>query len=246
MDWFKDGKKVVQSKRDKRIKLDWDLKTDLSFLEIKEAKVEDSGNYTAVITNDKGTQKADVAVVVKTIAAEVTATEQMRSSESVTLSSEVSSQAKIVKTVSEFTDDAQLERVKKVEEQKKAVTEESSEEEYESSEGEEESSEVEVQIKSQAQVVKSEVKEVAKQEGKSATSAAEVATTAAVQVTEIVEAKQVQQVVATAATTEEVQVKAPSKTLPVLELEMSSSEEESSEEEDSTEEVILKKKPAVN
>ena len=28
VDWFKDGSRIVPSKRDKRVKADWDVKTD--------------------------------------------------------------------------------------------------------------------------------------------------------------------------------------------------------------------------
>lgn len=66
MEWLKDGGPVIKQKKDKaRIKMDWDLRTDLSYLEIKNITVADAGQYTAVIFNDKGRETANVEVIVK-------------------------------------------------------------------------------------------------------------------------------------------------------------------------------------
>lgn len=51
-------------KKDKRIKMDWDVATDLQFLEIHEATVEDAGEYSMEATTDGGTVASSAKVTV--------------------------------------------------------------------------------------------------------------------------------------------------------------------------------------
>ena len=63
--WLKDGKEIKIKKKDKRMRTDWDMKTDEYILEIKSATKEDIGEYTAVATNEKGTINVVISVAFK-------------------------------------------------------------------------------------------------------------------------------------------------------------------------------------
>ncbi len=63
--WLKDGKEIKIKKKDKRIRTDWDMKTDEYILEIKSATKEDIGEYTAVATNEKGTINFVISVTLR-------------------------------------------------------------------------------------------------------------------------------------------------------------------------------------
>ena len=69
--WSKDGKVIKQKKKDKRIKIDWNVSDDTYFLEINESTVEDSGKYTVTVSNKGGSVEESVDVTVKLPAPEV-------------------------------------------------------------------------------------------------------------------------------------------------------------------------------
>ena len=62
--WMRNGKEIKATKKDKRIKIDWNMKDDSQFLEIKEATVEDAGTYTVVISNSGGSSQSVAKVTV--------------------------------------------------------------------------------------------------------------------------------------------------------------------------------------
>ncbi len=63
--WLRNGKEVKVKKKDKRIKIDWDMKTDEYTLEIQNASKDDIGEYTAVAKNEKGTVTVVITVTFK-------------------------------------------------------------------------------------------------------------------------------------------------------------------------------------
>ena len=63
--WKKDDKEIKPKKKDKRFVISWDIDNDLNTLEIKDAKVEDSGIYTIEATNSLGTVQTTVTVSVQ-------------------------------------------------------------------------------------------------------------------------------------------------------------------------------------
>ncbi len=63
--WLKDDKEIKIKKKDKRIRTDWDMKTDEYILEIKNATKDDVGEYTAVAKNEKGTITVVMTVMFK-------------------------------------------------------------------------------------------------------------------------------------------------------------------------------------
>lgn len=71
--WFKGEKQLKKSKKDPRIKIDWDMSQDLNILIINDATADDSGEYTVVAENENGSFKFTVTVLVgKTEGAEIT------------------------------------------------------------------------------------------------------------------------------------------------------------------------------
>ena len=62
--WFRGDKEVKPKKHDKRIKMDWDMKTDLYTLTIKEAVKDDAGDYTVKAVNKFGSFTFTVTVLV--------------------------------------------------------------------------------------------------------------------------------------------------------------------------------------
>ena len=63
--WKKGDKEIKPKKKDKRFVISWDIDNDLNTLEIKDAKVEDSGVYTIEATNSLGTVQSTVTVTVQ-------------------------------------------------------------------------------------------------------------------------------------------------------------------------------------
>ncbi len=63
--WLRNGKEIKVKKKDKRIKIDWDMKTDEYTLEIQNASKDDIGEYTAVAKNVKGTITVLITVTFK-------------------------------------------------------------------------------------------------------------------------------------------------------------------------------------
>ena len=62
--WSRNGK-TIKKKKDKRVKIDWNISDDTHFLEIKESVVEDSGKYTVNVSNKSGSVEESVEVTVK-------------------------------------------------------------------------------------------------------------------------------------------------------------------------------------
>lgn len=62
--WFKDDVELKTSKKNKRIKTDWDIKENMYILEIKDARNEDTGDYVLKAENDSGFLKATINVIV--------------------------------------------------------------------------------------------------------------------------------------------------------------------------------------
>ena len=56
--WLKDGKRIKPKKHDTRVKIDWDISSDMYFLEIQNASKGDQGTYEVVVTNDKGEMRS--------------------------------------------------------------------------------------------------------------------------------------------------------------------------------------------
>ena len=63
--WLKEGKEIKIKKKDKRIRTDWDMKTDEYILEIQNASKDDIGEYTAVAKNEKGSITVVMTVTFK-------------------------------------------------------------------------------------------------------------------------------------------------------------------------------------
>ena len=63
--WKKGDKEIKPKKKNKRFVISWDIDNDLNTLEIKDAKVEDSGVYTIEATNSLGTVLSTVTVTVE-------------------------------------------------------------------------------------------------------------------------------------------------------------------------------------
>ena len=61
--WQKDNKKI-KSKKDKRFAVNWITEENKNVLEIKDARIEDSGAYTVNATNEAGTVSSTVVVAV--------------------------------------------------------------------------------------------------------------------------------------------------------------------------------------
>ena len=57
--WYKDGSQIKVSKR---VKVEWDMATDMNILNIKNATEDDSGEYTVKVENDKGSASYTVSV----------------------------------------------------------------------------------------------------------------------------------------------------------------------------------------
>lgn len=62
--WHRGDTEVKKSKRDRRIKTDWDIKEDIYSLLISDATKEDSGDYTVRATNENGSFTYTVTVLV--------------------------------------------------------------------------------------------------------------------------------------------------------------------------------------
>lgn len=62
--WTKDGKKLKPKKKEKRLKIDVNTKTNVSTLEIEGATLEDSGEYAVVAENAEGVSSCTVSVKV--------------------------------------------------------------------------------------------------------------------------------------------------------------------------------------
>ena len=77
--WYKGEKKLKMSKREPRIKIDWDMAQDLNILVIMDANKDDSGEYTVVAENEHGTFRFTVTVLVgKTAGAEIIRTTESK------------------------------------------------------------------------------------------------------------------------------------------------------------------------
>ena len=63
--WYKGDAKIKPSKKDKRVRLDYDVANDLSVLEIHSASVNDAGEYIVKASNENGSAKATVEVQVR-------------------------------------------------------------------------------------------------------------------------------------------------------------------------------------
>ena len=63
--WYKADKRLMMSKRDKRIFLNWELEEDLYVLEIRNAELEDTEDYTIEARNPGGSATAIVPVIVR-------------------------------------------------------------------------------------------------------------------------------------------------------------------------------------
>ena len=63
--WKKDNKEIKPKKKDKRFVISWDIDNDMNILEIKNAKVEDSGSYMIEATSPLGTIQETVTVTVE-------------------------------------------------------------------------------------------------------------------------------------------------------------------------------------
>jgi len=59
------GSKQLKPKKNKRIKIEYDISSEVSSLIVKDATPEDSGEYSIEATNDSGTVKAKVDVTVQ-------------------------------------------------------------------------------------------------------------------------------------------------------------------------------------
>ena len=64
VEWYKGDKLLKQSRREPRLKIDWDMKQDLHVLIIKDSTPEDAGEYTVVAENDHGSFRFTVTVIV--------------------------------------------------------------------------------------------------------------------------------------------------------------------------------------
>ena len=64
MTWFKEDKQIKPKRGDKRIKVDWDMKTGLNILVIEDATKDDEGKYVVIAENKFGTFKFSVTVLV--------------------------------------------------------------------------------------------------------------------------------------------------------------------------------------
>ena len=62
--WYKDGKQLKPRKWDRRVKIDWDMKTDMQTLQIRDATEDDAGDYMVKATNDNGSTSMTVNVCV--------------------------------------------------------------------------------------------------------------------------------------------------------------------------------------
>ena len=74
VEWLKDDKKIKASKRDKRIKLDWDVTDDINTLIITETTESDAGSYTARATNKWGVVESTVTVIIAPAGVKITKT----------------------------------------------------------------------------------------------------------------------------------------------------------------------------
>ena len=62
--WFRDGIQLKPSKGEPRLKIHWDVSQDLFVLVITDARPDDSGNYTLVVSNSNGETSYQVLVKV--------------------------------------------------------------------------------------------------------------------------------------------------------------------------------------
>ena len=85
--WCKGEDQIKPKKYDKRIKIDWDMAEDLNILIIKNATAADTGDYTVIAKNKRGTARFTVTVIVGK-AAEVQITESVESSQTLTVTQE--------------------------------------------------------------------------------------------------------------------------------------------------------------
>ena len=60
--WYKDGSQIKVGKKDKRVKTEWDMATDMNILSIENVTEEDSGEYTVKVENEKGSASYTVSV----------------------------------------------------------------------------------------------------------------------------------------------------------------------------------------
>ena len=79
--WKKDGKKI-NAKKDKRVKIDWNIKDDTQFIQFKKSTMEDSGEYTVTVSNSAGEVKKTAKVVVEKPAPEEPEEEEEEEEES--------------------------------------------------------------------------------------------------------------------------------------------------------------------
>ena len=65
INWTKDGKTFKSSRRDKRVKIDWNISSNTHFLQITDATVEDDAYYKVTISNETGSVSKEVRVKVE-------------------------------------------------------------------------------------------------------------------------------------------------------------------------------------
>ena len=109
--WLKDGKRIKPKKRDTRLKIDWDISTDMYFLEIQTATQDDKGTYEVVVTNDKGEMRSTfvlsfhearkVKVIGEQLKVEDATTTRTAVSEEVIVTEQETHVQKIVKTTTQ-------------------------------------------------------------------------------------------------------------------------------------------------
>lgn len=64
VEWSKDGELLKPRKKDKRLRIDWDIAEDMHLLELKDAREEDSGEYTFRALNVGGVSDTSAHVSV--------------------------------------------------------------------------------------------------------------------------------------------------------------------------------------
>ena len=64
VEWMRNKKPLKMSKKDKRLKIDWNVADDMNVLELTKATPDDSGEYSVKATNKWGVVTATVSVVV--------------------------------------------------------------------------------------------------------------------------------------------------------------------------------------
>ena len=72
--WFKGGAEI---KKSKRVKINWNISDDTQFIEIKQSRVEDAGEYTVTVSSAGGKVSKTATVVVNAAAEDVTVEEDL-------------------------------------------------------------------------------------------------------------------------------------------------------------------------